>query len=111
MSGLPLTAADALLATIKAAIVKTCPLSPAEAPSASSVDSDEEIDEVNVPMPGERPEIPTVAPGLAMFENLHVLNSAWVLWFDSASKQDKVKSWDEALVKVIEFSSVEEFWS
>ncbi|GAA6025815.1 hypothetical protein JCM10207_000643 [Rhodosporidiobolus poonsookiae] len=40
----------------------------------------------------------------------HPLYSPWTLWFDSASKQDKAKSWDEALSKVVSFQSVEDFW-
>ena len=39
-----------------------------------------------------------------------MVGSQWQLWFDSASKQDKAKSWDEALIKVVSFDSVEEFW-
>ncbi|BGP13488.1 eukaryotic translation initiation factor 4E [Rhodosporidiobolus nylandii] len=41
----------------------------------------------------------------------HPLYAPWTLWFDSASKQDKAKSWDEALTKVVAFESVEDFWS
>ncbi|BGP26704.1 capbinding protein [Rhodotorula toruloides] len=40
----------------------------------------------------------------------HPLCSPWTLWFDSATKQDKAKSWDEALTNVISFQSIEEFW-
>ncbi|KAM0786670.1 hypothetical protein ACM66B_002118 [Microbotryomycetes sp. NB124-2] len=53
----------------------------------------------------------TVFQSQTDFTVKHPLYSPWTLWFDSASKQDKAKSWDEALVKVISFSSVEEFWS
>ncbi|SCV70398.1 BQ2448_1792 [Microbotryum intermedium] len=52
----------------------------------------------------------TVFDDRVNFNVKHPLCSPWTLWFDSASKQDKAKSWDEALVKVIGFESVEEFW-
>lgn len=55
--------------------------------------------------------VTTVFDSAKEFNVKHPLYSPWTLWFDSASKQDKAKSWDEALVKVISFSSVEEFWS
>lgn len=52
----------------------------------------------------------TVLSDPTNFNVKHPLYSPWVLWFDSASKQDKAKSWEEALSKVISFQSVEEFW-
>ncbi|BGP34352.1 eukaryotic translation initiation factor 4E [Rhodotorula toruloides] len=52
----------------------------------------------------------TVLSSPADFTVKHPLCSPWTLWFDSASKQDKAKSWEEALTKVISFQSVEEFW-
>lgn len=53
---------------------------------------------------------PTVFADASNFSLKHPLYSKWQLWFDSASKQDKAKSWDEALIKVVSFDSVEEFW-
>ncbi|GAA5953111.1 hypothetical protein JCM3765_007414 [Sporobolomyces pararoseus] len=52
----------------------------------------------------------TVLSDTTNFNVKHPLYSPWTLWFDSASKQDKAKSWEEALSKVISFQSVEEFW-
>ncbi|GAA5953726.1 hypothetical protein JCM8115_004131 [Rhodotorula mucilaginosa] len=52
----------------------------------------------------------TVLSDPAHFTVTHPLYSPWTLWFDSASKQDKAKSWEEALAKVISFQSVEHFW-
>ena len=52
----------------------------------------------------------TVLSDPTNFNVKHPLYSPWTLWFDSASKQDKAKSWEEALSKVISFQSVEEFW-
>ncbi|BGP02519.1 eukaryotic translation initiation factor 4E [Rhodotorula toruloides] len=52
----------------------------------------------------------TVLSSPTDFTVKHPLYSPWTLWFDSASKQDKAKSWEEALTKVISFQSVEEFW-
>ncbi|BGO94187.1 hypothetical protein NBRC10512_001335 [Rhodotorula toruloides] len=52
----------------------------------------------------------TVLSSPTDFTVKHPLYSPWTLWFDSASKQDKSKSWEEALTKVISFHSVEEFW-
>ncbi|GAA6007012.1 hypothetical protein JCM11491_001477 [Sporobolomyces phaffii] len=52
----------------------------------------------------------TVLSSATDFNVKHPLYSPWTLWFDSASKQDKAKSWEEALSKVISFQSVEEFW-
>ncbi|GAA5903354.1 eukaryotic translation initiation factor 4E [Sporobolomyces salmoneus] len=52
----------------------------------------------------------TVLSDPSNFNVKHPLYSPWTLWFDSASKQDKAKSWEEALSKVISFQSVEEFW-
>ncbi|GAA5990587.1 hypothetical protein JCM11641_007795 [Rhodosporidiobolus odoratus] len=40
----------------------------------------------------------------------HPLYSPWTLWFDSASRQVKAQSWDDALTEVSTVSSVEEFW-
>ncbi|BGP57540.1 hypothetical protein JCM8202_002260 [Rhodotorula sphaerocarpa] len=52
----------------------------------------------------------TVLSDPANFTVTHPLYSPWTLWFDSASKQDKAKSWEESLAKVISFQSVEHFW-
>lgn len=52
----------------------------------------------------------TVLSDTTNFNVKHPLYSPWTLWFDSASKQDKAKSWEEALSEVISFQSVEEFW-
>ncbi|GAA5865561.1 hypothetical protein JCM3774_002051 [Rhodotorula dairenensis] len=52
----------------------------------------------------------TVLSDPANFTVTHPLYSPWTLWFDSASKQDKAKSWEDALAKVISFQSVEHFW-
>ncbi|GAA6058793.1 hypothetical protein JCM10212_001909 [Sporobolomyces blumeae] len=52
----------------------------------------------------------TVLSDPTNFTVKHPLYSPWTLWFDSASKQDKAKSWEEALSKVVSFQSVEEFW-
>jgi hypothetical protein len=115
---LPAQAIAASNAAVKAAIAKSqVPLTKSNSTSTSD-DDDDEDDQVNVPMPGETPVEPRT-PGLvdrtvfedqATFNVKHPLHSTWQLWFDSASKQDKAKSWDDALVKVIAFDSVEEFW-
>lgn len=114
---LPLQASTASLAAVnaaKAAIAKSQLASERETSSSASSSDDGEV--VNVPMPGE---IETLSAGLvdktvfedpAHFTVKHPLHSTWQLWFDSASKQDKAKSWDDALMKVIDFDSVEEFW-
>ncbi|BGP42413.1 eukaryotic translation initiation factor 4E [Rhodotorula kratochvilovae] len=52
----------------------------------------------------------TVLSSPADFTVKHPLYSPWTLWFDSASKQDKAKSWEESLARVISFQSVEDFW-
>ncbi|GAA6033100.1 hypothetical protein JCM8097_002944 [Rhodosporidiobolus ruineniae] len=52
----------------------------------------------------------TVFDSTADFSLKHPLYSPWTMWFDSASKQDKAKSWDDALSKVVSFQSVEDFW-
>ncbi|GJN93464.1 hypothetical protein Rhopal_006521-T1 [Rhodotorula paludigena] len=52
----------------------------------------------------------TVLSDPAHFSLKHPLYSPWTLWFDSASKQDKAKSWEDQLAQVISFQSVEEFW-
>lgn len=44
------------------------------------------------------------------FNVKHPLYAPWTLWFDSASKQDKAKSWDDQLNEVVTFQSVEDFW-
>ncbi|GAA5934920.1 eukaryotic translation initiation factor 4E [Sporobolomyces koalae] len=59
--------------------------------------------------PGTAKDV-TVLSDPTNFNVKHPLYSPWTLWFDSASKQDKAKSWEEALSKVISFQSVEEFW-
>ncbi|GAA5988943.1 hypothetical protein JCM10908_006239 [Rhodotorula pacifica] len=52
----------------------------------------------------------TVLSDPSNFTVTHPLYSPWTLWFDSATKQDKAKSWEESLAKVISFQSVEHFW-
>ncbi|GAA5946206.1 hypothetical protein JCM3775_000925 [Rhodotorula graminis] len=53
----------------------------------------------------------TVLSDPANFTVKHPLYSAWTLSFDSASKQDKAKSWEDAIVPVASFADVESFWS
>ncbi|KAI5474426.1 cap binding protein [Pseudohyphozyma bogoriensis] len=110
-STLPPAAQEAAAATVAAAIEAS-----KAAPSAvtDSTSEDKEGDDA-------APQTVTVEGGLVdprvtVFDSTteytvkHPLYARWQLWFDSASKQDKAKSWDEALVKVIAFDSVEEFW-
>ncbi|GAA5839378.1 hypothetical protein JCM11251_003963 [Rhodosporidiobolus azoricus] len=52
----------------------------------------------------------TVFHSATDFTVKHPLYAPWTLWFDSASKQDKAKSWDDALSEVVSFQSVEDFW-
>jgi len=53
----------------------------------------------------------TVLSDPTNFTVKHPLYSAWTLSFDSASKQDKAKSWEDAIVPVASFADVESFWS
>lgn len=122
---LPIEAATASLNAVRTAIIK----SQAALPPAVIANNSDDEEATSVPMPGE--EIETLPAGLVSnlptkagkdtdvitvfadpsnFNVKHPLHSTWQLWFDSASKQDKAKSWDEALVKVIAFDSVEQFW-
>ncbi|GAA6056942.1 hypothetical protein JCM3770_007155 [Rhodotorula araucariae] len=52
----------------------------------------------------------TVLSDPEAFTVKHPLYSPWTLWFDSASKQDKAKSWQDSLARVISFTTVEDFW-
>lgn len=110
---LPPAAQAASLAAVESAILQA---SPPVLPPAVAPDSDDEEESAPVPMPGEEnrdslpPGLITVFSNPSEFNVKHPLHSTWQLWFDSASKQDKAKSWDDALVKVIAFDSVEEFW-
>lgn len=128
---LPDEAAKRSLAAVRSAILKSQAPVTQRAPSEANSDDEEATP---VPMPGEEDRV-TLAPGLisepstvaptqepseedvitvfadpTKFNVKHPLHSTWQLWFDSASKQDKAKSWDDALVKVIAFDSVEQFW-
>ncbi|ORY78040.1 translation initiation factor eIF 4e-like domain-containing protein [Leucosporidium creatinivorum] len=120
-SSLPPAAADAAAAAVRAAIEK----SQQPGPTATETEAKEGATEGagEGPEGDKEPQTTTVQPGLvdpnhdvtvfadqANFTVKHPLYSPWTMWFDSASKQDKAKSWDEALVKVIAFESVEEFW-
>ena len=123
MSDIPLAAQKSSIQTVRNAI-GSLPTAPARTPSPSNSDEEAEA----VPMPGEIAVVPTkkadsndkdggadkdvitVFSDPSKFNVKHPLHSTWQLWFDSASKSDKAKSWDEALVKVISFDSIEEFW-
>ncbi|KAK4703841.1 translation initiation factor 4E, partial [Phenoliferia sp. Uapishka_3] len=155
MSSLPPAAKEASTATVRAAIAKS---QETPQPVDDSTDSPNGTPTLSIPvaptwdLPAKRTwqlssaDTPTDAPtreaGLIDGEDVTVFNDAtnftvkhplyskWQLWFDSASKQDKAKSWDDALVKVIirplthsyiqlsflepvqviAFDSVEEFW-
>eukprot|EP01064_Diplonema_japonicum_P020887 TRINITY_DN30459_c0_g1_i1.p1 TRINITY_DN30459_c0_g1~~TRINITY_DN30459_c0_g1_i1.p1 ORF type:complete len:182 (+),score=52.49 TRINITY_DN30459_c0_g1_i1:44-589(+) len=41
----------------------------------------------------------------------HPLEHKWTMWYDSFKKQDPDKSWEENLMKVSDFDTVEDFWS
>ncbi|KAL8287421.1 hypothetical protein RQP46_003279 [Phenoliferia psychrophenolica] len=102
-SALPAAAQEASAATVRAAIVKS--------QEAATVSDEVEEGEVPATRPAGLVEGDvTVFDNATSFTVKHPLYSKWQLWFDSASKQDKAKSWDDALVKVIAFDSVEEFW-
>ena len=122
MAELPGAAKKASVDAVRSAIVKSqaaLPAAPARTPSPVDSDEDEPV-----LMPGETATLPaglipkpdasedviTVFSNPTEFTVKHPLHSTWQLCFDSASKSDKAKAWDEALVKVIAFDSVEEFW-
>lgn len=105
---LPAAAVAANHAAVKAAIAKsqtavsdlsTSPTSK-EAVPATTLDAG---------LLDPRPNL-TVFSSATEFTVKHPLYSNWQLWFDSASRQDKAKHWDDALIKVVEVDSVEEFW-
>ncbi|KAK4049582.1 eukaryotic translation initiation factor 4E [Microbotryomycetes sp. JL201] len=74
--------------------------------AASAADANSTVDSTDATQPDV-----TVFQSQTDFTVKHPLYSPWTLWFDSASKQDKAKSWDEALVKVISFTSVEDLYN
>lgn len=109
-STLPAPAAAAALSAVKNAILKS--QSPPTDPSTATTPSDslsEEPQTIEAGLIDPNQDL-TVFDSVTAFTVRHPLYARWQLWFDSASKQDKAKSWDEALVKVISFDSVEEFW-
>ncbi|SGY14726.1 BQ5605_C057g12678 [Microbotryum silenes-dioicae] len=107
--------AEATTPTVKASNLPPAAASAAAAAVASATaqashDDDTEQDETEASN-DNKPSgaLVTVFDDRVNFNVKHPLCSPWTLWFDSASKQDK-GHWDEALVKVIGFESVEEFW-
>ncbi|KAK4047353.1 eukaryotic translation initiation factor 4E [Microbotryomycetes sp. JL221] len=115
---LPEAASNQSAATVQQAIEREQQLQrPQTEPSSSTsngdtaTDSDEDDNDSDNAQQKTNHNNVTVFQSQTDFTVKHPLYSPWTLWFDSASKQDKAKSWDEALVKVISFSSVEEFWS
>ncbi|GAA5974975.1 hypothetical protein JCM21900_004995 [Sporobolomyces salmonicolor] len=98
-SDLPPAAAHAAHAAVTSAIAASSS-SAAESGPAAPAEAELDHDGRDV----------TVLSDPTNFNVKHPLYSPWTLWFDSASKQDKAKSWEEALSKVISFQSVEEFW-
>lgn len=133
-SSLPPAAADAAAAAVRAAIEKS------QKPGSSATETENKGEDgkdepKQTVEPGLANKDVTVFSDAANFNVKHPLYSPWTMWFDSASKQvssetrqksrartqnadpgrltalqDKAKSWDDALVKVIAFESVEEFW-
>ncbi|KAM0748154.1 translation initiation factor eIF4e [Meredithblackwellia eburnea MCA 4105] len=95
-SDVPAVVSQANEETVKQAIAKAEDDSPVQEPVTRE--------------PGFLSQDVTVFSDQNNFTVKHPLYSTWQLWFDSASKQDKAKSWDDALQKVIAFDSVEEFW-
>ena len=41
-------------------------------------------------------------------ENRHPLQDSWALWYLNC---DKTKSWDDRLIKLMTFDTVEDFWA
>ncbi|GAA5865335.1 hypothetical protein JCM8547_005058 [Rhodosporidiobolus lusitaniae] len=96
----PAPPSDSALPPAAATAAHSAVLNP---PSSSS-------DSPSAPVDGDSTGDKTVFDSPADFTLKHPLYSPWTLWFDSASKQDKAKSWDDALSKVVSFQSVEDFW-
>lgn len=105
---LPPAAKAAADAAVQSAIEKMAQTE--SSPSSYEEGKEEEGEVQTISIEGGLKKDITVFDSRQEFTVKHPLATTWTLWFDSASKQDKAKSWDEALVKIMDFDSVEEFW-